>query len=245
MKKEDFYDLAKQLEKECGDWEQSEGLSEAAREQLMKKIEQLDRRAAKEDTQTVKHFPMKKRYLLVLAAALVLLMGMSVVSDRAWISDSNDMERASEITTKVNNEEKDSILREEEEIFQEISEKLGIAPIWFGYIPDGMELDSYAVTENTGWAYVNYVYEGNIITVQMSKDQGELSGNVQWDGVYRKLDDIPNQYGYDIRAYCIDETNKNYGAEILYGNGYYNIFGHFSDEEEFFSVLEYIFFKKV
>ena len=243
MKKEDFYDLAAELEKQCGDWENSEGLSESARARLLERAAQLE--GAQPEKEPVRHFHMKKRYVLVLAAVLVLLMGIGAVGDRAWISDKNDMERASEMTTKIDNEEKEDILRQEEEIYQEISEKLGIAEIRLGYYPEGMVLDSYLIMENTGWAYVNYKYEDKIVTIQMAKDQIEISGNVQWDGNYKKLEDVPNEYGYEIDAYCIDEEHHNYGAEILYGNGYYNILGSFSDKNEFFLILNHFFFKNV
>ena len=60
-----------------------------------------------------------------------------------------------------------------EEIYQEIAETLGIAALRLGYCPDGMVLDSYMIMENTGWAYVNYLYEGETITIQMVKDYKE------------------------------------------------------------------------
>lgn len=245
MKKEDFYDLAAELEESCGDWETSEGLSERARRELLSKTAQMDREQSAEVQPKVKHFHMKKRYILVLAASLVLLMGIGVVGDRAWISDKKDMERASEVTTKVNNEEKVSVLSEEEAIYQEISEKLGIAALRMGYYPDGMVVDSYLLMENTGWAYVNYVYEDKLITVQMAKDRTEIAGNIQWDGAQKKLENVSNIYGHEIEAYCIDEAEQKYGAKILYGNGYYEIFGCFSDENEFFSILQHFFFKNV
>ena len=121
---------------------------------------------------------MKKRYLAVLVAALVLLMGMGAAGSRAWISDSSDIGRETEVTTKVNNEDKKSILLEEEEIYQEIGEKLGIAPLWLGYLPKGMKMDSYQIMESTGWAYVYYLYEEKVLSIQMSKNSIENSSNV-------------------------------------------------------------------
>lgn len=242
MNQKDFFELADEMEKECGDWEHAEGLSEAALRELIAKVEAMDEK----EQRNVRTFRMKKRYLIVLAAALVLLLGMGVAGDRAWISDSRDLERQSEITTKVDNEEKADILLEEEEIYQEIAEKLGIAPMWLGYMPEGMVLDSYMLMENTGWAYVNYLYNGKIVCVQMAKENTELSGNVQWDGQYEKIEGISNVYGYkdNIQAYCIDEDNENYGANIRYGNGFYSISGFF-EKTEFLEILNLIYFKNL
>ena len=253
MKQKEFFDLADEMEKECGDWENSEGMSKESYDALIRKVERMDREAeAAKETRTEKktgtrRFRLRKRYVVVLAAALVLLMGTGVVGDRAWIAKSNDLERVSEVTTKFNNEEKDSILLEEEEIYQEIADKLGIAPMWLGYLPKGMELDSYSIAENTGWAYVNYLYNGKLVCVQMARRSEESSSNIQWDGESQILDNVTNVHGYEdiIEAYCVDEEHQNYGANVIYGNGYYNILGSFLSKEEFLEILNGIYFKNV
>ena len=159
MKQKEFFDLAAEMEEKCGDWENSKGLSDEARARLLAKIDAMEAESADRTKEKPKVFRLKKRYIVVLAAALTLLMGMGVVGDRAWIADSNDLERESEVTTKVDNEDKVDILKEEEEIYQEIAEKLGIAPMRLGYKPEGMVLDSYVIMEETGWAYLNYLYK--------------------------------------------------------------------------------------
>lgn len=237
MKQKEFFDLADEMEKACGDWENSEGMSEESLKSLMAKVEKMDGGR--------KRFRLKKRYILILAATLALLMGTGVAGNRAWISKSNDLERESEVTTKVDNEDKEDIQLEEEAIYQEIGEKLGISSIRLGHMPDGMVLDSYTVMENTGWACVNYLYNDTLISVKMAKITAEFSSNVQWDGTSRRLENISNVYGYmeNIEAYCVDETYGNYAACITYGNGYYNIFGTFSSEEDFLEILSRIYFK--
>ena len=81
----------------------------------------------------------------------------------------------------------------------------------------------------------------------MVKDDIEVSSNIQWDGESRKLKNIDNIHGYteNIKAYCVDEKNKNYAANIKYGNGYYNILGSFSSDEEFLEILNGIYFKNL
>ena len=240
MKQKEFFDLAEEMEKKCGDWENSEGMSKGAYEKLLREVERKEKQ--KRPVRRI-----KKRYVVALAAALVLVMGMGVVGDRAWISDSSDLERETEVTTKVNNEDKNSVLREEEEIYQEIAEKLGIAPMWLGYIPKGMKLDSYVIAEDTGWAYIYYLYHEKVVSIQMFKDSIEGSGNVQWDGEAYELKNVSNEFGYAevIEAYCVDEEHQNYAANVKYGNGYYNIFGAFSSESEFLEIINKIYFKNM
>lgn len=245
MKQKEFFDLAAEMEEKCGDWENSKGLSDEARARLLAKIDAMEAESADRTKEKTKVFRLKKRYIVVLAAALTLLMGMGVVGDRAWIADSNDLERESEVTTKVNNEEKESILKEEEEIYQEIADTLGIAPMRLGYKPEGMALDSYTIMENTGWANLYYLYNDSLIAVKMAKNNIEISSNIQWDGESREIENVQNKYGYEMEAYCVDEKNQNYGANITYGNGYYNILGSFSSEESFLDILNGIYFKSM
>ena len=249
MKEEIFYDLAAKLERECGDWENSEGMSKEAYDALMAKAAQMleEQAPAKVKKPVAKKRILKKRYVIALAAVLALVMGTGVVGDRAWISDSNDLERETEVTTKVNNDEKDSSLLEEEVIYQEIAEKLGIAPIWLGYIPDGMVIDNYIIYEETGWAGIYYLYNDKVISLQMFKQSIENSSNIQWDGDAIKLNNVVNMHGYEenIEAYCVDEEHQNYGANITYGNGYYNIFSASCDKEEFLKILDGIYFKNL
>ena len=110
-----------------------------------------------------------------------------------------------------------------------------------------MKLDSYAITEDTGWAGLYYLYNEKVVCVQMFKDSIENSSNIQWDGVSRKIEDISNMHGYEevIEAYCIDEEKRNYSANITYGNGYYNIAGCFNEEKEFLEILNGIYFKNL
>lgn len=245
MKQKEFFDLAAEMEEKCGDWENSKGLSDEARARLLAKIDAMEAESADRTKEKVKVFRLKKRYIVVLAAALTLLMGMGVVGDRAWIADSSDLERESEVTTKVDNEDKSDILYEEDVIYQEIADKLGIAPMWLWYKPEGMELDSYVIMEETGWVYLNYLYEDKLISIQMAKNNIEISSNIQWDGESKKIETVENEFGYEIEAYCVDEDNQNYGARLSYGNGYYDIFGYFSSEEIFLQILNGIYFKNM
>lgn len=239
--KQGMKDLAEEEERACGDWENEEGLSEHTKEQLFSRIRAEERKSGNAGMIRI-----RKRYLAVLAAAFALVFGMGVVGSREWRSESNDLERESGVITKVDNERKEDVLLEEEELYREIEEKLGIAAIRMRYMPDGMVLDGTNIRENLGWAVLYYLYDENVISVKMSKQSIEVSADVQWDGEYRKLDvAAPTYYVCRIDAYCMDEREHYYGANILYGNGYYVISGKFGDENEFLRILEKIYFKNL
>lgn len=237
MNKKEFMDLAEEMEASCEGWESDEGLSEATLKCLHARVAAMEERASVQ-----KHRHLKKRYVVVLAAVLILLMGMGTMGGRAWISKSNDLERNTEMTTKVDNEEKEDILLEEEQIYQEIAEKLGIAPMRMGYMPEGMKLYDYTLMEGTGSVVINYMYQESLVSIQMIKGTKEVSSNIQWDGEVRRIEDISNRYVENITAYCINEETGNYMADIIYGNAYYSLTGFF-EEKEFVKILEEIYFK--
>ena len=90
-----------------------------------------------------------------------------------------------------------------------------------------------------------YLYDENVISIQMTRESLEMSSNIQWDGTARKLENIQNQYGYAIEGYCVDEAHQNYSANMTYGNGYYNVLGSFDSEEMFLEILNGIYFKNM
>ena len=59
------------------------------------------------------------------------------------------------------------------------------------------------------------------------------------------MENVENMLGHKIDVYCVDEENQKYGAKILYGNGYYEIFGCFPDKNELFLIFFNIFFKNL
>lgn len=50
MKQNEFFDLAAELERECGDWQNAEGLSEEARRRLFERVEKLEKEKNKKKT---------------------------------------------------------------------------------------------------------------------------------------------------------------------------------------------------
>ncbi|MGN0335283.1 MAG: DUF4367 domain-containing protein [Lachnospiraceae bacterium] len=239
---EGFDELAEEIAQRVGDYEDHPGLSKEKEQQLFAEIRRREEaRKAAEVKRPVRHF--SRKYVLILAAALVLTLaaGMSALGDRFWMTQSTDVEREAEISTKVNNEEKESILTETEEIYREIEEALGIAPMWFGYLPKGTVLDDYEILEEAGIAYLYFTYGEKIIKVAMSKKNKEMSWNTQFDGGVEQVD--YSSQAYEVELYRMKEEPLCYFANIRYGNGYYFIVG--STGDEIFKILDYIFFKNL
>lgn len=242
--KKGFEQMAADLEAELPEESPEPKMSKEKESALFAELERREaERAAKKSKKTKVH-PISRMRLAVLAAATMLLMAMGISSmgDRLWRSESLPVERESEVSVKVNNEEKSPVLKEEEEVYREIQETLGIQPLQFGYLPHKMEFDQFRIMQGTGVATAFYQREEQVMRVTMSKHIIENSTNLQADGTAEVLRDF--SCSYDAEVYCITDIETEYLINLEYGNGYYSIWTNLP-KEEVFLILENIFFKNV
>ena len=64
MKQKEFFNLAAEIEKECGDWQNSEGLSEEARRRLFERVEQLEKEKHKKKTSLLRRLFQERTKIL-------------------------------------------------------------------------------------------------------------------------------------------------------------------------------------
>ena len=88
-----------------------------------------------------------------------------------------------------------------------------------------------------------FIQYNSIIKLKLKVQQSKSTIDVYCQ---QRFDLIPNlvevvktykRYEENIEAYCVDEEHQNYGASITYGNGYYNIFGSFTEQNEFLEIF--------
>ena len=246
MKKQiDLKKLSEAMEKECIGWEMEEGLSEEVRRQLLDKVKEAEMRKEAEKRFRREKGRMRVRYIACTIALLVMAMGMGVLGERIWKMQGRSSVQDGELSTVIGNGEQENSVSEDEKMYQEIKAALGIAPMQFGYVPEGMRLKTYRISKETGWAYIEYIYQEQYVYVQMCKYDNESEGNIRWDGSAKALDLEQEKLLYDIEAYCVDLENDNYGAIIHYGDAYYDIQGRFEDKKIFFLILYEIFFENL
>lgn len=202
---------------------------------------------ASNHTKTARHPRIRLRAALAAALVAILALGVGMVGSgkKVYLPVVSQREDGDESTTKVNNNERNlNSGYDEEEVFQEIEDKLGVLPIRFGYQPKGMNLEKFWITEEKE-AILKYTCESEMIHVYISKDYDESSINFKMDGVLRDTVqaeamsmDIP------IYEYNDDYENEYLQASFEYLNTYYSISGML-DEQEFKMVLENIIIKNV
>lgn len=183
--------------------------------------------------------------LTVSAAAMVLILGMGVAStgSRLYVPKIFQQERGDEVTTKVNNSE--AIVRQydDEEVCQEIEEKLGVISPRLVYKPEGMALAEYEVIDDQNGAFMKYEYNGNYLYFYIRKNYTDSLFSLHVDGEVQDSI-VMESCGLEVPVYEYQDSEKNtyFEASFEYLNTYYSVSGMI-DLEEFRKIMENILIK--
>lgn len=186
------------------------------------------------------HTPKKKKSTILpkilkgITGAAVVALGVFVLSMSseanrvkllsAWNSIVGDELRI-DINNSGNNNDN------EEEVYKSIEEKLKIKSLRFIYKPLQMEFMDYNINEQIGSASIFYLYDNDLITVYMLKQERGVKQNQQFDG--NVIDSI-KLYTNNIQAniWKIKNEDKNaYATAFNYNNTYYSVWGSMPQEE--------------
>lgn len=187
------------------------------------------------------------RTALAAAAIVVLVMGAGVLSSgkKLYIPVIFQSARGNGITTKIENTDSTYSEFDEEEICQEIEDKLGVLSIRLGYQPQGMEIIDYFLDEEGKEAIVEYQYKEHDLHVYISKDHIQTSISYQADG--EVLDTILiESCDMEIPVYVFDNSQgeQYYSVQFEYLYTYYAINGQM-EKEEFIKIIENIWVNNV
>lgn len=188
---------------------------------------------------------LRLRPMAAVAAVLVLCVGVGLVSNgnRVFIPEIFERERGNEVTTKVNNDEAIASQFDEEEVCQEIEEKLGVIPVRFGYQPKGMYLTNYTINETDKDVLVDYEYKENNLFVYISKEYKKSSIDVQSDGeILKEFTMKSNETNVEVYGYENSKSQTYYIASFEYLNTYYFI-GGIIELDEFKMLVENLLLK--
>lgn len=237
-------DLKAMVEKQERQLEMSEELQEI--DIPMERLEDIYRKIRAEK-RTAQSCRVHRRMLFILAAALVLCMGGGLISvgSRVYEPEISQRGNKDEPTTKVNNTEAVPREYDEEEVCQEIEEKLGVIPVKLGYQPAGICLSEYRIEQTANEAIIEYELDENRLHIYICKDHDESSVNHQTDGI--KLETLIVQ-SYNLELSVLEYKDSNlqtyFETSFNYLNTYYSITGMMS-LEEFEKIIENIILKNI
>lgn len=194
-----------------------------------------------------KKIRIRYRMVAAVAAVLVLCIGAGVISsgNKVYIPKIFQREVGNDTTMKINNS--DAVAREydEEEVCQEIEEKLGVLPVRLGYQPEGIYLCEYQISDKTNEAIIKYDLEENEFQIYISKDYDDTTISNQTDG--EEIDTLMiESCGLEVPVYKYQDSERNtyFEADFVYLNTYYSI-GGMIEQEEYIKILENIAIKNV
>lgn len=209
------------------------------------KLEDIHREIRRRRRKTSLFGKTRRRMLIAVAAVMVLLLGMGIVGStkKLYIPVIMQKERGDEVNTKVENSESTAIDIDEDEVCQEIQDKLGVLPVKFKYRPEGMKLTDYQLIENMDEAILEYSIGMTLFHVCIDKRDRETIENFQMDG--ELLSNIwIESCGTDVPIYIVEGSeNGSYCiVDFEYLNKYYSISSDI-DNEEFQKIIENILIK--
>lgn len=202
---------------------------------------------ASDYTKTAHRPRIRLRAALAAALVAILALGVGMVGSgkKVYLPVVSQREDGDESTTKVNNSEEGIAWEyDEEEVCQEIEDKLGVLPIRFGYQPQGMILQEYWIKDDQD-AILRYAYEPKQLHVYISKDYDESSINFKVDGVLKDMVQA-EAMSIEVPVYEYEDSQGNVymQSSFEYLNTYYSISGMI-EQDEFEKILENIIIKNV
>lgn len=209
------------------------------------KLEDIRREIRRRRRKTSLFGKTRRRMLIAVAAMMVLLLGMGIVGStkKLYIPVIMQKERGDEVNTKVENSESTAIDIDEDEVCQEIQDKLGVLPVKFKYRPEGMALTDYILDESSGEAILEYTVKNGILHVFLYEKNNDSSINSQKDG--ETLDEVlMESCGLTVPVQQVEgsPTESYYVTSFEYLNTYYSISSSI-EEEEFQKIIENILIK--
>lgn len=202
---------------------------------------------ASNHTKTVRRPRIRLRAALAAALVAILALGVGMVGSgkKVYLPVVGQREDGDESTTVVDNNE-GNVDRQynEEEVCQEIEDKLGVLPIRFGYRPKELILQEYWIKDDQD-AILKYAYGTKRLHVYISKDYDESSINLKMDGVLKDTVQAEAMF-IEVPVYEYEDSKGNVymQSSFEYLNTYYSISGML-EQDEFEKILENIIIKNV
>ena len=228
-------------------------------EEFCEKLSKEDResyfrwRAAEEKKKAKKarkrfHFPRKKRAVFVVAATMVLVLGIGMTSlgGRPYWLKVADLVLGNENTVTVDTEGEDRILTtdvSEKEAYEQIKEELGIEPVQLQYMPAGMEFDRCVIEKELGTAKLLYLYQEQILEYEICYQYSDVARSISTeDNLLQSYKKEKDGVEISIREFQVESIEQSmYSVTFGRQDVLYRLRG-IINREEMEKIVENLFF---
>lgn len=222
---------------------------------ILSKIKEYEKEKAEEEEilklpekKVVYHKKKKIRWFFILAAVLVLVLGvgMTSVGSKSYWKELLDVFRGEE-TAKIidveDMEKKETEDIDEVFVYQEIKEKLGITPVEFRYKPKKMNIVDYEIDEQLRLARLLFEYKEGCVryTIYASDEDSSWTGKEEDEKVEEYILNINNVEINIEEIQKPKQDQKTMVARFEYQGGYYELKGEI-EKEEFDKILQNLYF---
>ena len=228
-------------------------------EEFCEKLSKEDResyfrwRAAEEKKKAKKarkrfHFPRKKRAVFVVAATMVLVLGIGMTSlgGRPYWLKVADLVLGNENTVKVNTEGEDRLETtkvDEKEAYEQIKEELGIELVQLQYMPAGMEFDRCVIEKELGTAKLLYLYQEQILEYEICYQYSDVARSISTeDNLLQSYKKEKDGVEISIREFQVESIEQSmYSVTFERQDVLYRLRG-IINREEMEKIVENLFF---
>lgn len=195
-----------------------------------------------------KPFRIRKRTLLAVAAAAILVaaMGAGVTGAKLFVPK---VEKRSEDgdfnTTIVNGEMEEDRDISEKDAYQEIEDRLGIQALRLNDKPQDMVLEKVYIDDVMGEAQMEFRYKGGMLIIYENKQNEDSAFDKKTDGEIVDTVDIFH-LNKKVEIFKIDKGDNlnSYVIQLEQGNAYYYVISDLN-LEEFEQIIMGIIFESV
>ena len=233
---EELLAMADEREKELMEMEELQDI-----DMPIEKFEDIKREAERRRRKSRRGI-LRPRTAIIAAALLALLLGVGVVTvgSREYKPEIREYESGDGSTTRIENSDSEFREYDEEEVCQEIEEKLGVLAPRLIYKPQGMELSEYWIDEEVGEAVIKYRHESNELKIYINKNYYDTSANFEMDGAeIESVEIVANGLLVSVYEYMDSKGEQYYQSEFEIYNTYYSIMG-MVEKNEYNKILENI-----
>ena len=233
---EELLAMADEREKELMEMEELQDI-----DMPIEKFEDIKREAERRRRKSRRGI-LRPRTAIIAAALLALLLGVGVVTvgSREYRPEIREYESGDGSTTRIENSDSEFREYDEEEVCQEIEEKLGVIAPRLGYQPKDMVLSEYWIDEEVGEAVIKYRQESNELKIYINKNYYDTSTNFGMDGAEIESVEIVAKGGLvSVYGYMDSKGEQYYQSEFEIYNTYYSIMGMI-EKNEYNKILENI-----
>ena len=195
-----------------------------------------------------KPFRIRKRTLLAVAAAAILVaaMGAGVTGAKLFVPKvENRSEDGDFNTTIINGEMEEDRDISEKDAYQEIEDRLGIQALRLNDKPQDMVLEKVYIDDVMGEAQMEFRYKGGMLIIYENKQNEDSAFDKKTDGEIVDTVDIFH-LNKKVEIFKIDkgDNSNSYVIQLEQGNAYYYVISDLN-LEEFEQIIMGIIFESV